>query len=184
MPFSVNDFRANLQFDGSRPNLFEIYLTFPNQVLGAGAAAQKLTLTAKAAQIPGSTIGTVPLYYFGREVKIPGNRMFQDWMIQVINDEDFTTRNAFENWLNSINSHVGNVRDPSMVSSLGYAVKASALQYGKAGVPIAQYDFTGMFPVDLAPIDLDWGANDSISEWGVTLAYQYWEKLLPFPVTD
>jgi hypothetical protein len=31
-----------------------------------------------------------------------------------------------------------------------------------------------MFPVDVAPIDLDWGSNDSIEEYSVTFAYQYW----------
>jgi hypothetical protein len=32
-----------------------------------------------------------------------------------------------------------------------------------------------MFPLDLAPIDLDWGSNDTIEEFSVTFAYQYWE---------
>ena len=36
------------------------------------------------------------------------------------------------------------------------------------------YNFVGMFPVDLSPIDLDWGSNDSIEEFSVTFAYQYW----------
>jgi hypothetical protein len=31
-----------------------------------------------------------------------------------------------------------------------------------------------MFPVDVAPIDLDWGTNDAIEEYSVTFAYQYW----------
>jgi hypothetical protein len=31
-----------------------------------------------------------------------------------------------------------------------------------------------MFPVDIAPIDLDWGSNDTIEEYSVTFAYQYW----------
>jgi hypothetical protein len=31
-----------------------------------------------------------------------------------------------------------------------------------------------MFPVDISPIDLDWGTNDSIEEYSVTFAYQYW----------
>ena len=27
-----------------------------------------------------------------------------------------------------------------------------------------------------APIDLDWGSNDSIEEYSVTFAYQYWSS--------
>ena len=32
-----------------------------------------------------------------------------------------------------------------------------------------------MYPYDLSPIDVDWGANDQIEEFTVTLAYQWWE---------
>jgi hypothetical protein len=32
-----------------------------------------------------------------------------------------------------------------------------------------------MYPLDLAPIDLDWSSNDTIEEYGVTFAYQWWE---------
>ena len=39
-----------------------------------------------------------------------------------------------------------------------------------------KYRFVGMFPVDVSPIDLDWGTNDSIEEFSVTFAYQWWES--------
>ena len=32
-----------------------------------------------------------------------------------------------------------------------------------------------MFPLDLAPIDLDWSSNDTIEEFTCTFAYQFWE---------
>jgi hypothetical protein len=32
-----------------------------------------------------------------------------------------------------------------------------------------------LFPIDISPIELDWGANDSIEEYAVTFAYQWWE---------
>jgi hypothetical protein len=28
----------------------------------------------------------------------------------------------------------------------------------------------------VAPIDLDWGSNDSIEEYAATFAFQYWES--------
>jgi hypothetical protein len=37
------------------------------------------------------------------------------------------------------------------------------------------YKFVGMYPLDLAPIDLDWSSNDTIEEYAVTFAYQWWE---------
>jgi hypothetical protein len=33
-----------------------------------------------------------------------------------------------------------------------------------------------MFPTDISQIDLDWGSNDTIEEYTVNFAYQYWES--------
>jgi hypothetical protein len=163
--------------DGARPNLFQVTLTFPTFVANGSAAGQKTTFMAKTAQLPGSTVNSFPVYYFGRELKFAGNRSFADWSLQIIYDEDFVVRNAMESWLNSINSHTTNVRNGAAVSPSSYSVDAEVTQYGKAGDALKTYKFVGMFPVDLAPIDLDWGSNDSIEEYGVTFAYQWWEAV-------
>jgi hypothetical protein len=175
MAFNVSEFRANMIGDGARPNLFSVSLIFPTLVPNGTAAGQKVTFMAKAAQLPGSTIGTVPVYYFGREMKFAGNRTFADWTLQIINDEDFTIRNAVESWMNSINSHNGNTRNINATRPLNYTVDAEVTQYGKTGDELKKYKFVGMFPIDLAPIDLDWGSNDAIEEFAVTFAYQWWE---------
>ena len=174
MAFNVSEFRSQLIGDGARPNLFSVTLAFPTYTNGATAAGQKVTFMAKAAQLPGSSIGTVPVYYFGREIKFAGNRTFPDWTLQIINDEDFLIRNSLENWLNNVNSNQGNIRSTNAPTPTSYTVDASVSQYGKNGNIIKTYNFVGMFPIDVAPIDLDWGSNDSIEEYSVTFAYQYW----------
>jgi hypothetical protein len=176
MAFNVAEFRANMVGDGARPNLFSVSLVFPTIAANGQAAGQKTTFMAKAAQLPGSTVGTVPVYYFGREMKFAGNRTFTDWTLQIINDEDFTIRNALESWMNSINSHAGNVRNGSAVNPSSYSVDAIVTQYGKTGNVLKEYKFVGMFPVDVAPIDLDWSSNDVIEEYSTTFAFQYWES--------
>jgi hypothetical protein len=175
MAFNVAEFRSQMTGDGARPNLFSVTLTFPNNISNAGVAGQKTTFMAKSAQLPGSTIGTVPVYYFGREMKFAGNRTFADWSLQIINDEDFAIRNAIESWMNSINSNAGNVRDNAYATPTSYTVDAQVTQYGKNGNALKTYNFVGLFPIDLAPIDLDWGSNDTIEEFSVTFGYQYWE---------
>lgn len=175
MAFNVAEFRSQMIGDGARPNLFAVTLTFPLLVNNGTVSGQKVTFMAKAAQLPGSTVGTVPVYYFGRELKFPGNRTFPDWTITIINDEDFTIRNSMENWLNVINSHAGNKRDAGALSTGGYSVDAEVTQFGKTGNTLKKYRFVGLFPQDVAPIDLDWGSNDSIEEYAVTFAYQWWE---------
>ena len=194
MAFQISDFTTRLTGDGARPNLFQI--SIPNIPTGqnapganpaAGSPSTTLAFLAKAAQLPGSTIGTVPMYYFGREVKFAGNRTFAEWTITVVNDENFIVRNSMEAWMNYINSNQGNVRGSSVQSNnfntsqaLGYTSDAHVYQYAKTGGAdglagaIKAYDFVGLFPVDMSPIDLDWGSNDTIEEFTVTFAYQYW----------
>ena len=174
MAFNISQFLQGLPLDGARPNLFDLTFTFPQIVDLGSLAGQQMTVHAKSAQLPGATVGMAPLFYFGREIKLAGNRQWQDWTVQIINDEDFTVRNAFEQWANAINDPVLNVRDPG-ASRLdgGYGSEVMINHYGKDGSTIKQYAMVGMFPLDVAPIDLDWGANDQIEEFVVTLAYQY-----------
>lgn len=185
MPFDIGQFRSEMGFDGARPNLFEVSMTFPLFALQglnlAANPASKLTFMCKTAQLPGSTVGVVPVQYFGRELKFAGNRTFADWTITVINDEDFVVRNIFESWMNGINSHVGNVRNPLAINPRDYTQDAFVTQYGKGNLEgpfgIKKYKFIGVFPTDITPIDLDWGSNDTIEEFSVTLSYQWWEAI-------
>ena len=73
--------------------------------------------------------------------------------------------------------HVGNLR--SLVSPASYQKDAYITQFGKAGNVIKEYKFVGLFPIEVSPIEVDWGANDSIEEFSVTFAYQWWESTNP-----
>lgn len=176
MAFNVNEFRAQMQGDGARPNLFEVSMPFPAFAVPENAQ-QKLTFMCKSAQLPGATLGVVPVQYFGRELKFVGNRTFADWTITIINDEDFVVRNAFERWMSGINSHGLNVRNTQALTPAGYSVDGEVKQFGKKGDTLKKYKFIGLFPTDVAPIDVDWGSNDTIEEFTVTLSYQWWESV-------
>jgi len=175
MAFNVNEFRSQMTGDGARPNLFEVTLPFPAFAL-PGNAQSKMSFMCKTAQLPGSAVNSVPVQYFGRELKFAGNRTFQDWSVTIINDEDFVIRNAFERWMSGLNSHNLNVRTPAAATPLGYSVDAEVRQYGKGGNILKKYKFIGVFPTDLSAIDVDWGSNDTIEEFTVNLSYQWWES--------
>jgi len=177
MAFNVNQFRTQLQGDGARPNLFEVRLNFPAYAQGGAVAAAKSSFMVKTAALPGSTVGMVTVPYFGREVKVAGNRTFADWSVTIINDEDFFIRSAMEAWVRGINENVTNLRSNRARTSQQYGVDATVIQYGKDGRQLKSYKFVGMFPTDIAQIDLDWGSNDTIEEYTVNFAYQYWESV-------
>jgi hypothetical protein len=172
--FNVQEFRAEMTGDGARPNLFNCSLPFLGNLLGR--AGIKYNFMCRTAQLPGSTVNQVPVNYFGRELKFAGNRTFAEWTVTIINDEDFVVRNAFELWMSKLNSHVANLRDSNYVSPASYQQDGIVRQFGKAGDILKRYKFVGMFPIDITPIELDWGANDTIEEYAVTFAYQWWES--------
>jgi hypothetical protein len=176
MAFSVNDFRSQMTGDGARPNLFEVSMPFPG-FSAAGNAQQKLTFMCKAAALPGSNLGAVTVPYFGRELKFAGNRTFDDWQLTIINDEDFVVRNAFERWMNGMNSHNLNIRTPAALAPIGYTSDAEVIQYGKTGNVLKKYKFIGCFPTSVGQIDLGWDSNDNIEEFQVNLALQWWDSV-------
>ena len=184
MAFNADQFRSVLVDDGARPNLFECELGFPSYVQNVANLARFMV---KTAQLPGSTLGSVPLQYFGREVKVAGNRTFADWTVSIINDENFAIRNAMDAWMRGINNNVSNLRDNRARNTVsggllfgntgGYASDATVTQYRKTGGNAKKYRFVGMFPIDITPIDLDWGSNDTVEEFSVTFQYQYWTEV-------
>jgi len=172
MPFNVNDIRAQLKGGGARPNLFQVVMPFPS-IAGGGGAATKMTFTCKGAQLPGSDLGMVEMPYFGRTIKLAGNRTFPEWTTTVINDEDFSVYNAVQTWMNSINTHSGNLREAGS-NPRDYHSTADVIHYGKDGDAIKKVTIVNMWPSTLAPIDLDWSSNDTLEEFTCTWQYDYW----------
>ena len=171
MAFNITDFRTAMHYDGQRPNLFQVTITPGDTV----ADLTSLKWFCKGTSIPGATIGTVVVPYFGREVKLAGNRTFPEWTVTVINDENFAIRSQFEAWMDQINDHSANKRSAGGGSS-DYVKVAQVEQFSKTGKDevSAKYEFINIFPTDLSEITLDWGDNDVIEEYTVTFAYDYW----------
>ena len=171
MAFSVNEFRAQMQGDGARPNLFEISMPFPT-FSSPGNAQTKLTFMCKTAQLPGSTVGVVPVNYFGRELKFVGNRTFADWTVTVYNDTNFKIRNAFERWQNGINNMTDN---EGLTNPADYQVDAFVDHLDRNGNTIKSYTLRGLFPKDIGAIDLTYDEQTAIEQFVVTFAYQFFE---------
>ena len=178
MSFNVSDFKQKMGKDGLRPNLFEVTIA---QSADSGASwnpsGVDLEFYCRAASIPGSTMGTVIVPYFGREVKFAGNRTFGDVTLTVINDEDMKVRGAFEKWLMALSANEGNTRKTVArgTGSPNYFATTTIKPLSKFGDgAIVGYQLEKSFPTDLSEITLDWGDNDSIAEFTVTMTYDYY----------
>jgi len=171
MPFSINNFRAQLVGQGARPNLFEVTIPFPTSVQ-VGEAGQKMTFMCKGAQVPGADLGLVEVPYFGRNIKLAGNRTFAEWTTTIINDEDFVVHGGITNWMNAINSHEENRRG---TTGTEYQVDAEVTQYKKEGEIAKTITLVNCWPSSIAAIELGWDQNDAIEEFAVTWQYDWWQ---------
>jgi hypothetical protein len=157
---------------GARANQFRVDLNFPTFVGGGQNAGRKAQFLCKSASLPGSHIGISSVFYRGREVKLAGERQFQNWGVSIINDTDFAIRDAFESWMNSINDVKENVgiTNPGL-----YTVDMTVTQLDRNGASLKTYTFAGAFPVEISDIQLDFQNNDQVEEFQVQFAYAFWQ---------
>jgi hypothetical protein len=166
MPFNINEIRANMPWGGARPTQFTVMVTNPVNPI----ADLKLPFQCRAASLPGSSLGVIQIPYFGRTIKVPGDREFQPWTTTVFNDEDFAIRDMLERWSNAINALERNVADLGSAPA-NYKSQAIVTQYGKGGDELRIYQFNGIWPSEISPIDLDWDARDQIETFQVVWQY-------------
>lgn len=172
MAFSINDIRAKLKFGGARPTLFNVRMTAPSVIGGDMSDAEFLI---QASSLPGSNITPIEIPYFGRKIKVAGDREFEPWSVTVMNDEDFKIRQVMENWHNRINSLSGNLNTTGSAAPTNYKAQADILQYSKAGNVVRAYRFYGMFPTEVSPIEVSWEAQNQIELFNVTFVYDWYE---------
>lgn len=148
---------------GVRPNLFKM------EIFGL---PEKLQYVCKASQIPGKNVAPIEVPYLNHKVKIAGDVTFDDLTVTILLDNDFSVRNELESWQESIrsNSEIFGT-DPAMYKQIG-----SLIQLDNNEIELAQYDFVGLWPNSISPLDLAWETNDTIAEYTVTFSYDYWNR--------
>lgn len=166
----VDDFKSKLIGGGARPNLFKAIVNFPAYAQGD---TELTSFMCKGAQLPASVIAQLDVPFRGRQLKIAGDRTFENWTITVINDTGMEVRNAMERWMNGINEHVNNT---GLSNPTEYQTDMAIQQLDKAGNVTKEYTIRGTYPVNVSAIDLSYETNDAIEEFTVELAYQYWES--------
>ena len=170
----ITKFRDKLNKGGARSNLFEVEI---KDIPGGGADVQdEIRFLVKAAEIPASNIGNIPVPFRGRVLPVAGDRTFDPWTVTIINN-DFKIRDSMERWSNFINDMVlanGSVDPESYQKSA--LVKQLSRDSASGDKPdiLRQYNFIGIYPNVISNIPLDYGATDQIEEFQVTFNYLYW----------
>ena len=178
---SIVDFRSRLKGGGTRANLFEVQMAFPDylDVSDENETLNDIPFMIKAAEIPASNIGNIPVPFRGRILPIAGDRTFDPWPVTIINDTNFRLRDVMEKWSDSINDLQ---TAQGRTNPEQYQTKASVIQLDRLGKKpgdtireLRTYDFTGIYPNVVSSIPLDHGATDTIEEFQVTFNYLFYE---------
>ena len=177
---NIPEFRSRLTGGGARANLFEVGITFPDGLgIDERLVSDKIPFLVKAAEIPASNLGNIPVPYRGRVLPVAGDRTFDPWTVTVINDTDFLIRDAMEQWSNSINDLQ---TAQGTINPETYQTKAEVKQLSREGSApgdpeklLRQYNFEGIYPNVVSSIPLDFGATDQIQEFQVTFNYLFYE---------
>ena len=193
---SITDFKSKLAGGGARPNLFEVSIpAFPGAASAfwsgtstdesenpTANANENFRFLCKAAQLPASTVASVPVAFRGRELKVAGERTFDPWTVTIINDEDFGLRTAFESWMNKLSKldDATGVTSPTSYMTDAYvhqlgrgSTKFAATNSGGTSSVLRTYKFYSIFPTNVSAIELSYDTTNTVEEFTVEFQVQY-----------
>ena len=162
---TIDQFKAQLIGVGPRANRFKVFIP---------RAGNKIEFLCKAANIPAGTLGEVVVPFRGHNLKLAGERTFEDWQITVINDVEFSVRSGLEAWqeeIQAMDSGVGSTSTDYLIS------RAFVEQLNKDDSVLARYEFFNMFPKNLGAIELSYDTVDALEEFTVDFTFSHWERV-------
>lgn len=171
---TISDFKSKLTGGGARSNLFEVVLSFPQNVAVDSAVLDKARFLVKAAPIPSSTVAYVDVAFRGRVLKVASDRTFESWSITVINDTDFSIRSAFEKWSNTLSNVSTGVGETNPAN---YQSDAFIYQLDRDGSTLRAYHMYDIFPTSISAIPLSTESSNAIEEFTVELQFLWWEAI-------
>lgn len=169
----ISDFKAQMTNGGFRTNQFNCDIIFPQVVQLGSYAGNKVRFLAKSSQMPASTLSSVGVSYRGRPVKFAGEREFQPWTIEVYTDTDFVVRNAFEQWVDTMQRSDAT---SGAIRPLDYQSDLYARGLDRNDNIVKTYKFFDAFPTEIGQIQMDWESNNQIATFTVTFDFNYFHS--------
>lgn len=153
----------------ARPSRFRVQITYPAIV---GTPNTRDEVFIHTASLPASITGVATAYYFGRAVPIRGDRQTQPFQCTIYNDIDFSHRNTLERWMNLSVGHESNIQATPNYKDLDGII--DIFQLGLDDTVLKHVKLLGVFPNDVAQIDLGYQIVDTIEEYTVNFEYTHW----------
>ena len=169
---NIDDFKANLIGGGARANQFRVTITAPTGI-AIGLDVRRTSFLVRSSNLPGMTMGEIPIAFRGRSIYIAGDRTFDEaWTTTFFNDTDFMIRNAMERWSNGINDLADNT---GVIAPADYQTDLTVEQLDRDDAILKSYIFRSAWPLSVSSIDLTSENATAIEEFSVTWRYQHFE---------
>jgi hypothetical protein len=163
---SIDQFKAQLIGGGPRANRFKVFVP---------RSGNRIEFLARSTNIPAATVGSFGVKWMGNTINLPGDRTFEGWNVTVINDVEFSTRTALEQWQGEIQGY--GVGEGS--TNLDFMVdRAYVEQLDKSDAVLARYEFFNMWPSSVGQITLDYEQGDQLETFEVQFQISHWERVL------
>jgi hypothetical protein len=185
-PNSIATFK-NAFDGGTRPNRFVV-----TGIIGGDEQNDVPPLLVKAASMPVQTLGVMQVPFRGRVAKLPGDRAYAEWTFTLLdeakagantidNQSGGNVRRLFERWHESFNMHrdniAGNNGDETILNGTNpdYYTTWTVNQLNMAGEEIVgrAVRLHYCWPTEVGAIDLSYDSADTLTEYSVTLAFDY-----------
>lgn len=171
MTISINDFIANFR-GGARPNKYRVAITWP---AASGTPNVQDQFFILSASLPSSVMAPVIVPFMGRQIPVPGDRIFEDWTVTVLNDTSFSHRNSFERWMNAMNGHIDNLAHSSNYKDFLATMEVTQLDRDESVLKVVTIH--NAFPTNVSQIDLGMADNDVVEQFSVTFSLSHWESV-------
>ena len=170
---NIADFLSQMSGGGARNNQFKVTVPFPGFAIGTGTETEQLEFLIRTANLPASTVEETEVFFRGRQIPIAGERTFEAWEIEVLNDTDFALRDAFERWSNAVAEHS---TPNGIINPTEYMVDFTAQQLDRNDNVLKTYNFVGGWPQQIGAIELSQEEQGTIETFDVSMRYIYWDS--------
>ena len=162
---SIQDFYAAAQAQ-------EFARDFQFRVRTLGPFVENDLLYVRTTTLPGKSITNQVVPFMGLDFNVPGSVKYdgsESWEVNFWCDEGLNIRNKAENWMKEI------FDDESSTGKYGVPTEQASMDLlGKDLEAIRQYNFIGIYPVKLGPINYNLEGDGKPLDFPITFAYQYW----------
>lgn len=133
----------------------------------------------RAAQIPGSTINTIGLNWFGRTIEVPGERSYVPWAITILDDTGTSeVYNSFVAWQHAIGSMSTDsfvkIRNSTTGASNDRGCDFKVVQFSTHDDTIEKsFTLFNVWPIQISALELDMSKDNFLGQFNVILTYTH-----------